>query len=59
MKPLSPFPLPFGEAEDGGDADSCLEPYTVLELNLMRFAAMIREKPSWWTKVHDEAIVQK
>jgi len=60
VKPLSPFPLPFEEVSYGDDSEgTCQEARTLRELALTAFAGAIRDKDSWWTKVHDESIVAK
>jgi len=58
--PLSPFPLPFEEVYYGDESKgTCQEPRTLRELAMTAFAGAVREKDSWWTKVHDDAIVAK
>lgn len=34
-------------------------PITLVELRMARFSGIIRAKPNWWEKVHDEELVAK
>ncbi|KAG9092974.1 hypothetical protein FS749_015293 [Ceratobasidium sp. UAMH 11750] len=63
QEPLSPFrPLPnaFGTAHHylGGDL-VVGEAKPLVELEMTRLSAALREKPSWWTKFRDEDVLAK
>ncbi|KAG8715459.1 hypothetical protein FRC08_010548 [Ceratobasidium sp. 394] len=63
QEPLSPFrPLPnaFGTAHHylGGDLVAG-EAKPLVELEMTRLSAALREKPSWWTKFRDEDVLAK
>ena len=41
------------------DFDDGETPRTLVEIDVASLAGLMRDKPSWWTKIHDEAIVAK
>jgi hypothetical protein len=47
------------EVDYGDNSTSCLDPRTLLEIDLIKFAGSIREKPQWWIKVQDKALTDK
>ena len=50
---LPAFPTPFIHY-DYGDGEP---PKTLHEMKLMQFEGAVCDKPGWWTKLEDEAIV--
>ncbi|KAG0222978.1 hypothetical protein BGW41_005771 [Actinomortierella wolfii] len=54
---IEPLPLPY--PWDGDDYGNGLPPILLPELAMMAASNAIREKPEWWRKIHDAAIVAR
>lgn len=57
--PLEPFPTPFQVAESYEEVAGCTKPRSLVELTMLQLMGGIREKPNWFEKVFDVALVEK
>ncbi|KAF9779819.1 hypothetical protein BJ322DRAFT_1113127 [Thelephora terrestris] len=58
--PKDGFKHPFQESDiDPGPEQGKEHPKTIVELRMCALSNRIREKPNWWEKMQDDAIVEK
>ncbi|QRV92052.1 hypothetical protein RhiJN_20070 [Ceratobasidium sp. AG-Ba] len=61
LSPFRPLPSPFGFGSTGYDGNQIdvTPAKPLVELEMTRFSAALREKPSWWIKFRDETILDR
>ncbi|QRW06156.1 hypothetical protein RhiLY_05155 [Ceratobasidium sp. AG-Ba] len=61
LSPFRPLPSPFGLGSTGYDGNEIdvTPAKPLVELEMTRFSAALREKPSWWIKFRDETILDR